>query len=76
MLVCLATKQRVIQVRMHNTDLGQSVNLAVAESMLKATLALISALHMCLLNFICLCGVAIAIVLNPLKNVNKMDVKY
>ena len=26
MLVCLATKQSVIQVRMHNTDLGQSVN--------------------------------------------------
>ena len=26
MLVCLATKQSVIQVIMHNTDLGQSVN--------------------------------------------------
>ena len=60
---------------MHNTDLGQSANQNVAESMKKATLALISALHMCLLNFICRCGVAMAIVWNPLKNVNKMNVK-
>jgi len=52
---------------MNNTHLGQSANQAVAESMEKATLALISALYMCFLNFICLCGVAMAIVLNPLK---------
>ena len=66
-LAFLATKQSVIQVRMNNTHLGQSANQAVAESMEKATLALISALYMCFLNFICLCGVAMAIVLNPLK---------
>jgi len=30
---------------------------------------------MCLLNFICLCGVAMAIVLNPLKMLINMNVK-
>jgi len=55
----------------HNTGLGQSAILAVAESMEKATLAINSALHLCLLNFICLRCVANATLLHHLKMLKK-----